>query len=121
MPGPASDLGLLVRQLLNGDMTAARPLLDYLQEVHPLEGIRLESQGGFLSGELLIKLRQRGRTIAEVGVPHYPRIAGQQSGANPRVVFRAIRDFWRLRLRLWFRRSRALQFGEPVLGDQSAA
>jgi glycosyltransferase involved in cell wall biosynthesis len=82
-----------------------------------LAGFRLESEGGFLSGELLIKLRQRGRTIAEVGVPHYPRVAGLQSGANPKVVFRAIRDFWRLRLRLWFRREAALKGGEPVLGE----
>ncbi|MEP7158828.1 MAG: glycosyltransferase family 2 protein, partial [Chloroflexota bacterium] len=80
-----------------------------------LEGISLESEGGFLSGELLVKLLQRGRTIAEVSVPHYPRIAGQQSGANPKVVFRAVRDFWRLRLRLWFRRASALERGEPVL------
>lgn len=82
-----------------------------------LEGIRLESQGGFLSGELLVKLLQRKRTIAEVGVPHYPRTAGTQSGANPKVVFRAIRDFWRLRFRLWFERAAALEVGEPVLGD----
>jgi glycosyltransferase involved in cell wall biosynthesis len=81
-----------------------------------LEGINLESEGGFMSGELLVKLRARGRTIAEVGVPHYPRLAGQQSGANPKVVLRAMRDFWRLRLRLWFRRSAALAAGEPVLG-----
>lgn len=81
-----------------------------------LEGISLESEGGFLSGELLVKLLQRGRTIAEVSVPHYPRVAGQQSGANPKVVFRAVRDFWRLRLRLWFRRASALERGEPVLG-----
>jgi glycosyltransferase involved in cell wall biosynthesis len=82
-----------------------------------LEGIRLESQGGFLSGELLIKLLQRKRTIVEVGIPHYPRTAGQQSGANPKVVLRAIRDFWRLRLRLWLRRRTALEVGEPVLGE----
>jgi glycosyltransferase involved in cell wall biosynthesis len=86
-----------------------------------LAGIRLESEGGFLSGELLIKLRQRGRTIAEVGVPHYPRVAGQQSGANPKVVYRAIRDFWRLRLRLWFWRKAALEVGEPVLGEEPPA
>jgi glycosyltransferase involved in cell wall biosynthesis len=81
-----------------------------------LEGIRVESVGGFLSGELLVKLLQRGRTIAEVGVPHYPRVAGQQSGANPKVVLRAVRDFWRLRLRLWFNRRTALERGEPLLG-----
>ena len=81
-----------------------------------LEGIRVESEGGFLSGELLVKLLKRGRSIAEVGVPHYPRVAGKQTGANPKVVLRAVRDFWRLRLQLWFRRSEALERGEPVLG-----
>jgi glycosyltransferase involved in cell wall biosynthesis len=81
-----------------------------------LEGIRLESGGAFLSAELLIKLQQRGRRIAETGVPHYPRTAGSASGANPKVVLRAVRDFWRLRLRLWFRRASALERGEAVLG-----
>jgi glycosyltransferase involved in cell wall biosynthesis len=81
-----------------------------------LDGIRLESGGAFLSAELLIKLRARGRRLAEVGVPHHPRLAGQASGADPRVVLRAVRDFWRLRLRLWFRRDAALAAGEPVLG-----
>jgi glycosyltransferase involved in cell wall biosynthesis len=82
-----------------------------------LEGIRLESGGAFLSAELLIKLRVRGRTLVEVGVPHYPRTAGSASGANPKVVFRAVRDFWRLRLRLWLRRSSALERGDPVIDE----
>lgn len=82
-----------------------------------LEGIRVESEGGFLSGELLVKLLGRHRTIAEVGVPHFPRVAGHQTGANPRVVLRAVRDFWRLRLRLWFRRPNALERGEPLLTE----
>ena len=72
-----------------------------------LDGIRVESEGGFLSGELLVKLLQRKRTIAEVGVAHYPRVAGKQTGANPKVVLRAVRDFWRLRLRLSIGRARA--------------
>jgi glycosyltransferase involved in cell wall biosynthesis len=80
-----------------------------------LDGVRLESGGAFLSAELLIKLRARGRKIVEVGVPHYARTAGAASGANPRVVLRAVRDFWRLRLRLWARPAAALRRGEPVL------
>ena len=80
-----------------------------------LNGIRLESGGAFLSAELLIKVRARGRRIVEVPVPHYPRTAGSQSGANPRVVARAIRDFWRLRLLLWFAPDRALERGTPVV------
>lgn len=82
-----------------------------------LEGIRLESGGAFLSAELLIKLVNSGRSLAETGVPHYPRTAGSASGANPKVVLRAVRDFWRLRLRLWRSRRAALERGEPVLAD----
>ena len=81
-----------------------------------LEGVNVESGGAFFSAELLIKLRARGRRIAEVGVPHYPRTAGSPTGAKPQVVFRAARDFWLLRLRLWATPRRALQRGEPILG-----
>ena len=49
------------------------------------------------------------------GVPHHPRTAGRASGADPRVVLRAVRDFWRLRLLLWIDRERALERGRPVL------
>jgi glycosyltransferase involved in cell wall biosynthesis len=86
-----------------------------------LEGVRLESGGAFLSAELLIKLQARGRRIAEVGVPHYPRTAGRASGADPRVILRAVRDFWRLRLRLWVSRERALSTGEPAIGGSAAS
>src|SRR5207247_5219861 len=41
-----------------------------------LEGVNVESGGAFFSAELLVKLRARGRRVAEVGVPHYPRTAG---------------------------------------------
>jgi len=84
-----------------------------------LEGVNVESGGAFFSAELLIKLRARGRSIEEVGVPHYPRTAGSPTGAKPQVVFRAVRDFWALRLRLWAAPSRALSRGRPILGASS--
>jgi glycosyltransferase involved in cell wall biosynthesis len=80
-----------------------------------LAGLRVESGGAFFSAELLIKLRESGRTVVEVGVPHYPRTAGSATGARPSVVLRAVRDFWALRLRLWAARGRALRRGEPIL------
>jgi glycosyltransferase involved in cell wall biosynthesis len=82
-----------------------------------LEGVNVESGGAFFSAELLIKLRARGRRIDEVGVPHYPRTAGSPTGAKPQVVFRAVRDFWALRLRLWAAPSKALGRGRPILGS----
>jgi glycosyltransferase involved in cell wall biosynthesis len=80
-----------------------------------LEGIAVESGGAFFSAELLIKLRASGRRIGEVGVPHYPRTAGQPTGARPQVVFRAMRDFWALRIRLWLSPGSALRRGTPIL------
>jgi glycosyltransferase involved in cell wall biosynthesis len=86
-----------------------------------LDGLAVESGGAFFSAELLIKLRAAGRSVAEVGVPHHPRTAGAATGAKPSVVFRAVRDFWRLRLRMWVNAKRALGRGEPILGERSAA
>ena len=80
-----------------------------------LEGVSVESGGAFLSAELLIKIREGGGAIVEQGVPHYPRTAGRASGADPRVVLRAVRDFWALRLRLWYDRAGALRRGQPIL------
>jgi glycosyltransferase involved in cell wall biosynthesis len=80
-----------------------------------LESIVVSSGGAFFTAELLIKLRFAGRTIAEVGVPHYPRTAGSPTGAKPSVVFRAVKDFWSLRLRLWAHRQAAMRRGEPML------
>jgi glycosyltransferase involved in cell wall biosynthesis len=81
-----------------------------------LEGVSVESGGAFFSAELLIKLSARRRRIDEVGVPHYPRTAGSPTGAKPQVVFRAVRDFWALRLRLWAAPRKALARGTPILG-----
>jgi glycosyltransferase involved in cell wall biosynthesis len=82
-----------------------------------LDGLRVESGGAFFSAELLIKLRAAGRSIVEVGVPHYPRTAGSPTGAKPSVVFRAVKDFWLLRLRMWSNRARALRRGQPIRRD----
>jgi len=81
-----------------------------------LEPVRVESGGAFFTAELLIKLRFEGRRIGQVGVPHYARTAGSPTGAKPSVVFRAVRDFWALRLRLWAGRNKAMRRGEPILG-----
>ena len=51
--------------------------------------------------------------IVEQGVPHYPRTAGRASGADPRVVLRAVRDFWSLRLRLWADKERRSSAASP--------
>ena len=83
-----------------------------------LDGVRVELGGAFFSAELLIRTLNKGRSIVEVGVPHYPRTAGSPTGARPSVIWRAVKDFWMLRLRLWANHDRALRRGTPILGEQ---
>jgi glycosyltransferase involved in cell wall biosynthesis len=72
------------------------------------EGLRLETDSPFLSAELLIKLKARGERFAQVGVTHYPRRAGTNSGASFRKILRTFRDIARLRWALWTRRDEVL-------------
>jgi glycosyltransferase involved in cell wall biosynthesis len=83
-----------------------------------LRGLRVESGGAFFSAELLIKLGAAGRSIEQVGVPHYARTVGSATGARPSVVLRAVRDFWNLRLRMWVNTARAIRRGEPILAEE---
>ncbi len=59
--------------------------------------IELHSDGAMISAELLAKARYRGLRIAEVGVSHHPRTAGEQTGANLKVILKAFRELFRLR------------------------
>lgn len=72
------------------------------------DGLRLDAEGPFLSAELLIKLRARGVRMAQVGVNHYPRAAGTNTGASFTKILRTFRDLLLLRWALWFRRSSVL-------------
>jgi glycosyltransferase involved in cell wall biosynthesis len=78
------------------------------------DGLRLDAEGPFLSAELLIKLDARGVRMDQVGVTHYPRTAGQNTGASFRKILRTFGDIFRLRWRLWTDRERTL--GTPSEG-----
>jgi glycosyltransferase involved in cell wall biosynthesis len=65
-----------------------------------VEGLSLTSSGAMISTELLVRAQANGARIRELGVEHRPRVAGEQSGANPRVVLRAFRELRQLRQEL---------------------
>jgi glycosyltransferase involved in cell wall biosynthesis len=64
------------------------------------ESVDVHSGGATFSAEFLIKARRLGDVIRERGVSHYPRPAGQATGARPAVILRAFRELWQLRLGL---------------------
>lgn len=62
--------------------------------------MELISRGALIDVEIFARARRRGARIAEIGVHHYPRTAGRQTGANPAVVLRALRELFLLWARL---------------------
>jgi glycosyltransferase involved in cell wall biosynthesis len=61
-----------------------------------LAAIEIESGGAMIATEIMVKLARRGAAIVEVGVTHRPRTAGTPSGAQLRVILRALRDLARM-------------------------
>jgi len=65
-----------------------------------IEGMELLSTGALISTEVLARASRKGCKIGERPVTHYPRLAGRQTGANWRVVFRAFKELLQLRRRI---------------------
>jgi glycosyltransferase involved in cell wall biosynthesis len=60
-----------------------------------LKEIKLESDGALISAELLIKAKMSGCSITEVGVHHFPRLTGEQTGANLKVILKAFVEIFK--------------------------
>jgi len=69
-----------------------------------IETIHVESGGAMFSAEFLVRAKQAGFKIVEAPVSHYPRVAGSQTGARPRVILRAFRDLFKMRWKMWTQR-----------------
>jgi glycosyltransferase involved in cell wall biosynthesis len=87
--------GYLCRDIDCGFKLFRREILDHVTVV---------SDGAMIDTELLAGARARGYRIAEVPVTHLPRVGGEATGANLKVIARAFRDlarfWWRLRREL---------------------
>ncbi len=73
--------------------------IDCAFKIYPktfIDRIELHSRGALIDTEMLAKARNLGLRIAQLGVHHYPRTAGQQTGANLRVILRAFRELFKL-------------------------
>jgi hypothetical protein len=54
----------------------------------------------FINSELLIRAKEKGFTIKEVGITHYPRQWGTQTGANVKVILGSLYELFKLRREL---------------------
>jgi hypothetical protein len=55
-----------------------------------------KASGAMISTELLAQAKKIGMKFKEVGVHHYPRTAGTQTGANIAVILRAFMELFKL-------------------------
>ena len=60
-----------------------------------VERTQPEAEGALISTELLAKATKLGYKIGEVGVHHYPRTAGTQTGAKLKVILRAFKELFK--------------------------
>jgi glycosyltransferase involved in cell wall biosynthesis len=62
-----------------------------------LRSLRLTTSGALINAEIQAKLRRQGTVLQQVGVPHYPRVAGSATGGSIRVILRAMKEI----IQLW--------------------
>lgn len=86
--------GYTVRDVDCGFKLLRRAMVDDLAD-------RIASRGATFSIEWLVRAKRAGYRFAELPVSHRPRVAGSQTGANIKVITRAFRELWRLRVQLW--------------------
>ncbi len=58
--------------------------------------IPIVSTGALIDTEILARAKRIGYRIVQIGVHHYPRPAGQQTGANLKVILRAFKELFAL-------------------------
>lgn len=91
----AGGWGVLVRALFDlpvRDIDCAFKL--FRREV--IDAIPIESIGAFVNTEILVRARHAGFRIHQVPVSHRARQKGRQSGAHPRVLWRAAVELTKL-------------------------
>jgi len=65
-----------------------------------LRELPLTSEASLINTEILYHARRGKWRVKEIGVHHFPRVAGEQSGGSLRVIFKSMRENLRLFVRL---------------------
>jgi hypothetical protein len=61
-----------------------------------LEAIELKSEGSLIDAELVVKAKNRGFTIQQIGIDYFPRTRGQSNLGSFSVVLKILRELVRL-------------------------
>ena len=64
-----------------------------------VDNITLSTESAFTEAEFLIRAKQQGFSFKQVGVHHYPRTVGTATGADFKVIFKAVKES----ILLWYK------------------
>ena len=67
-----------------------------LYKTEIFDKIKLSSTGALIDTEILARATRKGYRLTQRGVHHYPRTAGEQTGADIRVIIRAFKELFKL-------------------------
>jgi glycosyltransferase involved in cell wall biosynthesis len=61
------------------------------------DNIQMKSTGALIDTEILARATRKGYKIKQIGVHHFPRKSGSQTGAKLSVILRAFKELFKLR------------------------
>lgn len=61
-----------------------------------LDGMSLTSEGSFIDAELIVRARNAGALIQQIGLDYFPRTRGVSTLSSPRTILRILRELLRL-------------------------
>jgi hypothetical protein len=61
-----------------------------------LEAIELKSEGSLIDAELIVKAKNHGFSIQQIGLDYFPRIHGTSHLSSPRVILKIFAELWKL-------------------------
>lgn len=61
-----------------------------------LQAIELKSEGSLIDAELIVKAKNRGFAIQQIGLDYFPRIRGTSHLSSPRVILKIFAELWKL-------------------------
>lgn len=61
-----------------------------------LDAVELKSEGSLIDAELIVKAKNRGFTIQQIGLDYFPRIRGESHLSSPSVIFKIFRELIKL-------------------------
>jgi len=83
-----------------------------------LDAVQLKSEGSLVDAELIVKARNRGFAIQQIGLDYFPRVFGTSHLSSPRVILKIFRELIALYPDM---RRREARPSSPVLQNREAA